>query len=119
MNTPEESLTMKAYDLLKFTIPTINKLPRAHKFTFGDRIYEQMADLLEKMIEAHYAPTEEKYQLLLQINLLLEKIRFFLRLGHDLGFYSSVHLGLIAKRVDEIGRRVGGWMKKVPKPPKN
>ncbi|MDX2246560.1 MAG: diversity-generating retroelement protein Avd [Bacteroidia bacterium] len=118
MNANQETLVLKAYDLIKFTIPTLNRIPRNQKFVFGDRLQNHLSDLMEMLIEAHYAPKEQKYPILLRINIQIEKIRYFFRLGHDLNFYSTGHLGLLAERLDEIGRRVGGWMKVVPNTPK-
>ncbi len=73
------------------------------------------ADLLEKMIEVHYAPKEQKLEKLKQINVLITKIRYFFRLGHDIGCYSEGYLAIYAEKVDEIGRRVGGWIKALSK----
>ena len=115
MEKSSESLVLKTYDLLKLTIPTINRLPRIQKFTFGDRLQNLLSDLLEMMIEVYYAPSHEKRDKLHQINIQLEKIRYFFRLGHDLNLYSAGHLAVLAERVDEIGRRVGGWIKSLPK----
>ena len=113
MSESTESLVLKAYDLLKFSVPTINRMPRSQKFTVGDRLQNHLSDLLELMIEAYYAPRPDKLPLLRRINLQLEKIRYYYRLGHDLGFYSAAHLGTFAVRVDDIGRRVGGWIKQL------
>lgn len=115
MNKPEESLVLKSYDLLKFCIPTLDRLPRSRKFTLGDRIHAHLSDLLETMIEAYYLPVEEKLPILNLANIKIEKIRYFFRLGHDLGHYSAGHLAEMSKRLDEIGRRTGGWIKAVKK----
>lgn len=34
----KDIITQKVYDLLKFTILTLNKFPKSQKFTLGDRI---------------------------------------------------------------------------------
>ncbi len=36
----KESIISKAYDLLKYSIPVLNKFPRDFKFTLGDRRIE-------------------------------------------------------------------------------
>jgi hypothetical protein len=41
----------------------------------------------------------------------LKKIRFFFRLGYDLGLYNSARYKFFAEKVDEIGRMTGGWLK--------
>ena len=102
-----ETIIAKTYDLLKYSIPIIGKLPRAHKFTYGDRIQNMLADLLELTIEAYYAPRDRKRMLLPQINLKLEKMRHFFRLGFDLGLYNSIQYNNFAERIEEIGSN--GW----------
>jgi hypothetical protein len=111
MQENPDSLVLKTYELLKFSIPTINRIPRVQKFTFGDRLQNLLSDLLEGMIEAYYAPKGQKYHLLGKVNVLIQKIRYFFRLGHELDFYSAGHLGVLAERLNEIGRRVGAWRK--------
>ena len=109
MQTKETVIT-KAYDLLRSSTPLINKLPRSFKFTLGDRLHNHLSDLLELLIEAYYAPKSEKNNILLKVNIKLEILRYFFRLGFDLGLYSN-HFGTIAKQLDEIGRMTGGWIK--------
>ena len=106
-----ESLVLKTYDLLKFSIPTIERIPNKHKFTLGERLHYLLSDLLELMIEASYSYKKEQFNKLRSINILLTKIRYFFRLGYDMGCYSLGHLEHLVKRVDEIGKRVGGWIK--------
>lgn len=106
-----ETILLKAYELLKTAVPMINRLPRNQKFTFGDRLQNHLSDLLEDLIEAHYSPPAEKKPILQAVNLRLEKIRFFFRLGADLGLYDKDTWLNFVKRVDEIGRMTGGWLR--------
>ncbi len=78
-------------------------------------MHDHLSDLIEIMIEAYYLPPEEKLPILKYANIKIEKIRYFFRLGHDLNHYSAGHLAEIIKRLDEIGRRTGGWIKAVEK----
>jgi len=107
----KESIVLKSFELLKFTIPTINKIPRNQKFTFGDRLQNLLSDLMEDLIDVYYAPRSEQYLRLKEINTRLVKIRYYFRLGHELGFYSVGYLGVLSEKINEIGRMVGGWMK--------
>ena len=86
----KESIISKAYDLLKHSIPLLNKFPRDFKFTLGDRIQHMQTDLLELLIEAYYQPPAHKRDTLDRVNILLEKLRHFYRLGYDLGLYTSL-----------------------------
>jgi hypothetical protein len=55
------------YQFLIWLVPTIEKFPRSHKFTIGDRIEIIALDVLEMLIEATY--TRERTQHLRRANL--------------------------------------------------
>ncbi|MCI0735534.1 MAG: four helix bundle protein [Beijerinckiaceae bacterium] len=67
------------YQFLTWLAPTIEKFPRSHKFTTGDRIEVLALDVLESLIEATY--TKERLQHLRKANLGIEKLRFLFRLA--------------------------------------
>ena len=48
----ELPIIQKTYDLIKWYIPILTRLPRIHKFTFGDRMTNQLYDLLEGLLTA-------------------------------------------------------------------
>ncbi|ODH01666.1 hypothetical protein A4S05_27950 [Nostoc sp. KVJ20] len=51
----ELSVIQKTYDCIKWYVPIIERLPKIHKFSLGDRIINQLYDLLEGLIKAKYA----------------------------------------------------------------
>src|ERR1700730_10230097 len=62
------------YQFLAWLAPTVEKFPKSHKFTAGDRIHGVALDVLEALIEATY--TRERTQHLRRANLGIEKLRF-------------------------------------------
>lgn len=104
-------LIQKSYDLLRESIREVNRFPRSHKFTLGDRLQNKLTDLLELYIEAFYSPKEAKPELLRKANIQLEILRYYYRLGFDLGLYHSIKYEQYAQRLQEIGRMTGGWLK--------
>ena len=106
-----EAIVLKSYDLLKTSLPTIERLPRTYKFTFGERLYHLLTDFMEQCIEAQYTPVKKKLPMLRKLNITLTKLRYYFRLGHEMGFYSAGHLLVISEKIDEIGRRIGTWIK--------
>lgn len=111
MKKTSESIVMKNYELLKFAIPIINRLPKSQRFILGDRMQNHLLDLLERLMEAMYAPKNQKHQLLQKVNLHLEKIRFLFRLSFDLHHLSKKQYTDLITKTDEIGRMTGGWIK--------
>lgn len=99
----------KTYDLLKEVYRDCNNFPKSQRFILGQRIENTVTNLLEKMIVANNA--QEKEPVLLEVNTELEKLRIFLRLAKDLAFLPFKRYNFCAKKVDEIGRMLGGWIK--------
>lgn len=101
----------KTYQFLVWLMPTVEKFPRAHKFTLGERTQALALTVLEGLIEANYR--RERGAILAQVNMNLEKLRFLFRLASDLHCIDLRRYEFAARQLDEIGRMVGGWMKAV------
>ena len=107
----KDSIIVKTHDLLKEMIGVVKRFPRDQKFLLGDRLQTTVTDVLELLIEAYYLPGAQKRHKLERVNMQLEKLRHYLRLSYELGFYNSIRLGQLQERVQEIGRMNGGWLK--------
>jgi hypothetical protein len=97
------------YDLILWSCHHTGKFPRNHRFVLGERIERILYDILEALIKAKY--TRQRQPLLEQANLLLEILRFQMRLAKDLQCLKVESYGFAAKVIDEIGKLVGGWLK--------
>ena len=56
----ELPIIQKTYDLIKWYVPILNRLPRHHKFMLGDRMITGLYDLLDGLIIAKYAPEKQE-----------------------------------------------------------
>src|SRR5438132_4640184 len=72
----------KTYDLILWSCKHTGKFPRNHRFVLGERIERNLYDLLEILIRAKY--TRNRQESLEQANLILEILRFQIRLAKDL-----------------------------------
>ena len=63
-------IIQKTYDLIKWYVPILNRLPRNHKFLLGDRITTGMYDLLDGLILARYL--KQKLEQLESLNTKLD-----------------------------------------------
>ena len=97
------------YQYLLWLIPTIDKFPRSQKFVLGDRIESAALDVLDALIAATY--TRGRDTMLANANLGLERLRFFMRLSHELRLIDMRRYEHAARGLDEVGRLVGGWIK--------
>jgi hypothetical protein len=55
-----DSITL-TYDLIKWTIPVLQKFPRDQRFLLGDRIERQTLDILELLISVNYSKEKLGY----------------------------------------------------------
>ncbi|MFN9614393.1 MAG: four helix bundle protein [Anabaena sp. CRKS33] len=106
----ELSVIQKTYDCIKWYVPIIERLPKIHKFTLGDRIINQLYDLLEGLIQAKYA--KNKLPQLESLNTKLDILRYQTRMMLDFDKMSVERWEYAIKLIDEIGTELGGWIKK-------
>ncbi len=97
------------YQFLAWLVQTVEKFPKSHKFTLGDRIVVTALDVLDALVEATY--TRERMLHLRRANLGIEKLRFLLRLAADVRLLDRRRYEHAARLLDETGRLIGGWMK--------
>ena len=102
-------IIQKTYDLVKWYVPIINKLPREHKFMLGDRIVTGLYDLLEGLILARYST--QKIPQLKALNGRLDLIRHQTRLLLDFELMSTQRYQYVGNLIDGIGKELGGWMR--------
>lgn len=111
----ELSIVQKTYDLIKWYVPILNRLPRDHKFSLGDRMVSGLYDILEGLILARYG--EEKLAKLEILNAKLDILRHQTRLLREFDLMSVERYEYVGKLVNEIGKELGGWIKQQKKKP--
>lgn len=57
----ELPIIQKTYDLIKWYVPILNRLPKDHKFMLGDRMIARLYDILETLILARYSAEKLSY----------------------------------------------------------
>ncbi|MDB9519173.1 diversity-generating retroelement protein Avd [Roseofilum reptotaenium CS-1145] len=113
----ELSIIQKTYDLIKWYVPILNRLPRTHKFLLGDRMIGGLYDLLENLIIAQYE--SEKLKLLIPLNSRLQILRYQTRLLRDFDLISVQRYEYVGGLMNEIGKELGGWIKQQQRREKN
>ena len=109
MSNQELPIIQKTYDLIKWYVPILNRLPKNHKFILGTRITNNLYDILSGLVRARYA--KEKLAQLENINTELDILRYQTRLLLDFELISLKRYEYIGKQVNEIGSELGGWIK--------
>ncbi len=93
-----------------WTFDRTSGIPKAQRFTFGQRIDSITLDVLLLVIRAIH--TGEKNHLLVEINLKLEELRVMWRIVQKRGWISLRQLDFVQAKIDEAGRMIGGWIKR-------
>jgi 23S rRNA-intervening sequence protein len=109
----ELPIVQKTYDLIKWYVPILNRLPRDHKFILGDRMIVRLYDLLERLIQARY--TKEKLTILEPLNSSLDIVRHQTRLLLDFELMKAERYEYASKLINEVGSELGGWIKQQKK----
>lgn len=99
----------RTYDLLKWLMPAISKFPKDKRYTLGQRLENQLLDILALLIEANYSKV--KIDLLKRANIELEILRHLIRLCYDLSFINPARYEYCSEQINETGKLVGGWIK--------
>ncbi|MEL6384160.1 MAG: diversity-generating retroelement protein Avd [Cyanobacteria bacterium J06626_18] len=105
----ELPIIQKTYDLIKWYVPILNKLPRDHRFQLGDRIVTSLYDLLESLIRVRYQ--RGKLPHLHTINSKLEILRYQTRLLLDFDLLAHKRYQYVAQLINAIGTDLGSWIK--------
>ncbi len=104
----ELPIVQKTYDLIKWYVPILNRLPRSHKFSLGDRIIAELYDLLKTLIVARYA--KEKLTILEPLNGTVDLLRHQTRLMLDFELMEPDRYEYASKLIVEVGTQLGGWI---------
>lgn len=102
-------IIQKTYDLIKWYVPILNRLPRNHKFLLGDRITSGLYDLLENLIQARYE--HEKLRRLESLNSKLDILRHQTRLLLDFELMAEQRYEYVSGLINGIGNDLGSWIK--------
>ncbi len=108
----ELKLVQKSTDLLQWMFTHTNKFPKSHRFSIAVRIENQFLEFLELVSLAEYR--RNKLPLLQKADEHLFRLRLLVRLSHAMKFINTGSYEFAAKGLDEIGRMLGGLIKKQP-----
>jgi four helix bundle protein len=113
MADEEMPIFVRTFDFLKWLLPATNNFPRAHRFTFTQRLLDAAFDCSERLQEANYRHGQERLAKLKLADEALDKVRFYLRLAARWNWLDDGQYEHVAGMVAEIGRLLGGWKKTV------
>lgn len=110
----QSPLFVKTYDFLLWLIPLTLKYPKSQRFLLAERTSKFALDFYDLILEGAFRQTNT-IGFFTDADLLLNKMRLYLRLSFDLRCISMNQFEYAAKSLDEIGRLLGGWKSKIRK----
>lgn len=105
----ELPIIQKTYDLIKWYVPVLNRLPRTQRFQLGNRLTTTLYDLLEGLIVARYQ--RDKLAQLQNLNSKLDVLRYQTRLLLDFELLSLKRYQYVSNLINDIGIELGGWIR--------
>lgn len=106
----DSPILVKTHDFLLWLIPQTIKFPKSQRFVLAQRLHGSALTFYELLIRAR--KVRPNRSLLVDADVELEEVRLYLRLAHELRLLSGGQYEHAARAVVEIGRLLGGWMKR-------
>lgn len=108
----ESPIFTRLYDLILWLLNHTESFPKSERFRLAKRMDEAALDLYEQLSRAVRCPAPR--QELLEADRQLAMLRFYLRVSHARQLTSPAQYEHAAGLLAEIGRLLGGWLKKQP-----
>lgn len=118
----EAALNRKFIELAKLLNIYLNHFPRHEKYALCNRIRNtayEIYDLISEGQKRYFKKTS-----LTELDIAHERLRMQLYLAYELGYFGYTHgvqesskeenrFAAISALVDELGKMIGGWIKKI------
>ena len=102
---------VKTYDLLVWLEQALAKFPKEQRFRLAARIEESLMRFYDLILYA--ARAKDRYSLLREADIELEKLRTLLRAAKDVKAMNFQQYQHAAEMTTEVGKLLGGWMNKI------
>ncbi len=111
MATAEEMLVIKrGYDFSKWLLQHTGKFPKSYRFSVAAKLENASLEFIEFTTVANMR--KDKMPLIKQADEALAKLRLLFRLSYEMRFINQQSYEHGSKLMNELGRLLGGWLKK-------
>ena len=94
-------------------------MPKGARFTIGTRIEHKFIELLELLYIAYFTDKESKPEKVASCILKLDTLKFLISIAWEAKFVANAHYEQVSVKLDETGKMLGGWKKKLESDKKN
>jgi hypothetical protein len=96
-----------SYDLVIEIHKRVEKFPRIHRYSIGEKLKEISFNILDLIIKTN--SLEQKTETLKEAEMLVEKLKVYIRLCYDLKIFGSKGFEYVVKKIDAINRQILKW----------
>jgi len=93
-------------------------IEKGARYTIGARIENKFLDLLEESYETYFTSIDNKPQKIVSCILLLDILKFLVHTTWELKLISHKQYIELGKKLEEVGKMLGGWKKSLENPEK-
>jgi len=90
-----------------------DNFPKKSRYTLGDKIDTTFLEVIEYVFSAAGAAKTKKLSYLLSASQKLDIVKFLLRIAWETKVLDNKKYILISEPLNEIGRMIGGWHRKI------
>jgi hypothetical protein len=102
----------RTYDLLNWLLPKQQRFPKLYRSSVTQRLMDAALNFQESLLEAQAYQDKIRLRHLRAADVHLNKVRLYLRLVQQWGWLSPGQYEHVSRMVAEIGRLLGGWIKR-------
>jgi len=107
---PSFALRQKIEDFAQWFFPVVDRFPQREKWAMGTQIKNCVYRMMQSTIRAQ--KSKNKLQHLFDLDVDLEMLRYLVRQAYGFRYLSSRRLKLTIERISEIGKIVGGMVRR-------
>jgi len=104
----EDPILQKIQDMMQYAYIALQQFPKSEKFGLGVDIRNMMDEELGLAIAA--SKKYFKKTTLTDLDIANAKLKFYVRVAHNLRYLSDKKYELWEEKIVEIGRIIGGWI---------
>lgn len=103
----------KQVDLIEYTYNLLRKFPKSEKYALAADIKSSMFNALKLILRANkvYNNSQVRVYLLNELDAEVQIQKVMVRIAHGQRYISNKNYLEWSRRLDEIGRILGGWIK--------
>lgn len=112
-NKEDLKILQKCYDMIEYGYIALRQYPKSERHTLAAETKRSMYELLRLIIRAN--KRYFKKTTLQDIDIEIDNLRYLIRLSNSLGFLPFKQYENWSRKLSEIGKMLGGWIKSTNK----